>query len=370
MATPPPGRLADGLLGQERWLPALERNLVEERLPHALLLLGPRGVGKTRAALALAQMLLCRTAPLACGQCPDCRRAAQARHPDLHLVLPATKDEGLASERVQRALEEYASDRLATLVPPGTTQIGIDAMRDLKSEVAKARVEAKRRVGIVLAAERMTEPAAQSALKLIEEPPPDTQLILTAEDAAGLLPTIVSRCRRVEIAPLAIDEAARVLEADRGLAHSEARLLASLGGGALGAAAALSAEDLLKLRDRALQVFDGTAHEPARVEAKVRALAEHWGGGAAEGVVKLLLMWYHDLLAVEHGLPPTELVHADRLAELERAKGSLSLDEIRRRAGLLEELVDALGHRVNPDLALYAALSRLGTSAEAGASPF
>ena len=189
----PPGRIRDWIVGQERVFEYLDQAIAAGRLGHALLLLGPAGCGRTRLALALAQQLHCPEPSAPCGACASCRMTAHLNHPDLHLVVPALREEGPETERGIKKLAAYAGDRLGLLGIARSTTIGIDRVRELRAEVAKARVVSERRVVVISGADRMTEPAAQSALKLVEEPPPATTLLLTAEDTSRILPTLVSR---------------------------------------------------------------------------------------------------------------------------------------------------------------------------------
>ena len=82
--------------------------------------------------------------------------------------------------------------------------------------------------------------------------------------------------------------------------------------------------------------------------------------------IGLLLMWYHDLLWMKHRLPHDGVVHLDRLSQLEAEAASISVDEIRRRAQILEEMAESVEQRVNPVLALQVALSRVANGSEAG----
>ena len=124
-----------------------------------------------RTCLAFAQQLLCENADPPCGSCSGCRTSARLVHPDLHLLFPATREE--AEDPAGRAalLEAYASNRYHLLEYSASAGIGIDRIRALKEEVAKSRVAGERRVVILADAPRLTEQAAQSALKLVEEPP-------------------------------------------------------------------------------------------------------------------------------------------------------------------------------------------------------
>ena len=187
--------------------------MIAAGLPHALLLVGPRSVGKTTLALDIAAAQLCMTADPAgrpCRSCRGCRLVDDRNHPDVHRLAP----EGAG----------------------GT--VGIDAVRGLVSELALLPVEGGARVAIVEAAHRLTEDAQNALLKTLEEPPNGVTLILCAEDEDRLLPTIHSRVARVRLGTLAPRDIEDLLEA-RGEADAPtANRLARLAGGRPGLAIA------------------------------------------------------------------------------------------------------------------------------------
>lgn len=144
------------------------------RLPHALLLHGPSGVGKERFASALAAALFCsrRAATLrACGECADCALSRAGSHPDLHWLRP---------------LEDRKS-------------IAVEQVRDACGQLGMTSLRGGHRVAIVTPAQAMTRSAQNALLKTLEEPPPRTLLVLVTARPSSLAPTLRSRCQRIEI---------------------------------------------------------------------------------------------------------------------------------------------------------------------------
>lgn len=198
-------------------------------MPHALLLAGPSGVGKSTLAEDLAGGLLCVAPDRAgrpCRECRSCRMVEHGNHPDLHRLGPTG----------------------AGLVIPigGREERGV---RDLVRDLALLPVEGGARVAIVTAADRMTEDAQSAFLKTLEEPPAHTILILTAADEERLLPTIRSRCSRIRLGPVARPDVEDLLVA-AGLADAPlAARLARLSAGRPGDAVALArAPESLRIR--------------------------------------------------------------------------------------------------------------------------
>jgi len=203
--------------GHAAALSAIERAVASEHPPHALLLVGPRGVGKTTLALDLAAGLLCLLddpAARPCRDCSACRKVAADNHADLHLVEPEGAGE----------------------------QIRIGQVQALTSELSLTAMEGRFRIAVITAAHRLNLDAQNALLKTLEEPGPRTCLILCADDAAPLLPTVLSRSARLRLAPMAIEALTDLLVAGGHVQPAQARALAIAAGGRPGLATRLSTQ--------------------------------------------------------------------------------------------------------------------------------
>ena len=212
------------LYGHETLRQRLSESIRAGTLPASLLLQGPRGVGKQRLALWLAQRLLCAEPDPPCGKCKACRYVRELTHPDLHWVFPRPrlKDADPDLEQVRddyaEATVERASNGGLYAAPSGSEGIFVATVRSLVQRAAMAPAMGKRKVFIVGDAERMvpqegSDMAANAFLKLLEEPPADTTIILTSSEPGALLPTIRSRVVAVRV-PLLPDAAVRAFVED------------------------------------------------------------------------------------------------------------------------------------------------------------
>lgn len=198
-------------------LRAVARAVRTEHPPHALLLVGPRGVGKTTLALDLAAGLLCLAQDAAqrpCRTCSACRKVAGDNHADLHLIEPEGAGE----------------------------QIRIGQVQQLASDLALTAMEGRFRIAVITSAQRLNPDAQNALLKTLEEPGPATCLILCADDAAPLLPTVLSRAARLRLAPASIETLTQLLVAGGYAEPAHARALAIASGGRLGIAITLSGQ--------------------------------------------------------------------------------------------------------------------------------
>src|SRR3989449_6307776 len=210
------------LYGHEGIRNRLVGAIASGRLPQALLLEGPAGVGKQRLGLWLAQALVCERpgkkagvkAGEGCGECQQCKLVLNLSHPDVHWFVPlelsrkgdADKQVDLAEEALG---EEMAARRQQPLYEPpsGLASHGIAAVRLLLRRLVLTPALSRRKVFLIGDAERLVpqtgaEAAANALLKALEEPPADTAVILTTAAPDALLPTILSRVVRVRVARL------------------------------------------------------------------------------------------------------------------------------------------------------------------------
>ena len=197
--------LLNDVIGQPGPTRLLARLIARDRLPHALILAGLPGCGRRTLARAIAAALLCqeRVAGDACGACASCRLVAEDTHPDL-VALPHDSDgDDLGVELVRSAVVEGAQ---------------------------QSPLLGSQRVFILPGAERLGLPAANALLKVLEEPPPGTYLLMTVASEAQLLKTIRSRAQLIRLQPLATADLERVL-ARGGLPPATARLRAVQGAG-------------------------------------------------------------------------------------------------------------------------------------------
>ncbi|MFN2315641.1 MAG: ATP-binding protein [Gemmatimonadales bacterium] len=239
------------LVGHEQVTRRIAESHAAGRLPQVLLITGPRGVGRQRLGLWIAQLIFCeRPANGPCGNCRPCGLVAGLGHPDLHWFVPIPRpkagDPDKQMDEAAETLAELMTERRQQPLwtpPDGMALHGVASARLLQRKAAMRPVEGQHSVILVGDAERLvpqesSQEAANTLLKLLEEPPAGMTLILTAVEPGGVLPTIRSRAVPVRLGRLPDATVAGFLREHAGVAEGIARERARSAEGAIGRALA------------------------------------------------------------------------------------------------------------------------------------
>lgn len=316
------------VIGHERAVNTLQRALETNRLPHALLITGPEGVGKTHLAHELARSLNCIGEAPPCGQCIHCHQIEIDSHPDVSIV-----------ERAE-----------------GKDSIAIGQVRELRDAASLRPFQGRRKVTIIVGSEGLTDQAADALLKTLEEPQPQLTLILTATDADGLPATVVSRCRLVALAPVEAGIIVAALQ-ERGQDEESAQQLARLSRGSVGWALRAARQPKLAVQQHELAVrLAGlwTLDVSGKLQL-IESLTDKKDRAAVRRSLELLIVISRDLLLITQGLPPQFLEPEDR-ERLQGRVAGLDLRAIHSHIFALKSAMERIDQNVDPRLALEAAL--------------
>ena len=249
----------------------LMRSAKAGRIPHALLLSGPRGTGKRTLARHLAQALLCKGLEVPCGSCPECKRFLSGNHPDVHVVTAEARS------------------------------IGVNEIRSLRERLALKPFEGGRHIVFIEQADKMTTAAQNALLKTLEEPVGDAVFFLMTDLPGAILPTITSRTRRLRFSPLTVEACAEAL-GGWGIEPSRARLLAGLAQGAVGRALDINEnQNYLALRERVLGSLRTLSALPsvARAASQLTDAKE-----SAQDALEIMEVVARDRMAIDNGAMP------------------------------------------------------------------
>jgi len=306
---------------------ALERG----RVPNSIIFGGPDGAGKMAMALTLAKALNCQAQTVdACDACPSCRAVDGEAHPDVMVM----------TVEVQKVKVEQT---------------------DLIKQLAYLRpMTGRRRVFIIDDAKHMSPEAANSLLKVLEEPPSFTHVVLLTDSPDQLLPTIRSRCRMLAFSPIGREE----IEADlleRDFSPEQARILALLVDGNLDRARELDWDEVQALKEEAWGLFEDLASADRssrfldRFGAVPKAVQEEFGK-----VLEIFASFARDLLLIRLGGDPALVINPDFEARLREAAPSWSPPRLLGVLAELEFLLVELGKNMNKNLLATTFFSNIG----------
>jgi len=296
------------IFGQEKAIGFLKKVIKSDKLPHAYLFTGIEGVGKKATALALAKAVNCKT-PVdgdGCGNCITCRQMNSGNFPDYYFVEPDGKN------------------------------IKIEQIREFNRSINFKPISGGYRITIINRAEMMTEEAANSFLKTLEEPPPGNIIVLKVVDPLDLLPTIISRCQKVPFKPLSRDIIKDWLIAELDETPEKAALVAKVSEGSLSVAIDMCESGFFKERKEILlkimkftdlssiQVLDMATDYNKKYSKKASS-------ASSIGFFELLGIWktfYRDLILTKEKAPFDTVINSDYYDRLEDISKKYNTDNL------------------------------------------
>jgi len=317
------------VIGHEWPVELIQHGLATGRLSQSYLIVGPPRVGKTTLALYLARALNCVSAERRpCGVCGACQKITKGLHPDVRVI-----DD-----------------------PAGS--IGIEQIREIQREIGLAPFEGRHRVYVLCSFQQATLPAANCLLKTLEEPPSRVVLVLTAPEAEGLLPTIVSRCQVLHLRPLPVAQIQASLQSLFAVEAGKANLIARMSEGRMGwAIEAGNSDALLRTRDKYFLALEQALHlEHAERMGLAQQLAQN--PRTLPDLFVLWESWWRDIMLIKSGNAEV-VANPDRVQTFRAEARQLTWDDITLGLQLIQHARLQIEHNVNPGLALEVLLLKM-----------
>ncbi len=268
---------------------------------------GAEGVGKESIALELAAALICQQDDyFACGECSDCNRIAQLSHPDVYYIFPAPKS--MTSQEQKEIISSIVKNPYTRLNLWANPSISIDQIRELKRTSALTSFENKGRVVIIADAQRMTVEAANSLLKILEEPPGKMTIILTSSQPNLLLSTIISRCQSLRFGPIGWQEIEKALIEQNHVEDEKAQLVAKLSFGSYRRALEILDEDLDQKRHQVLDILRTVIRTDLDRLLLAEQLIRNEDKKTIKDLLSILLLWFRDAFLYSQGNGDKELI--------------------------------------------------------------
>ena len=316
------------VIGQPKAIALLEHSMERGQLSHAYLFVGPPHVGKMTLALNLAEAVNCPAKNVPCNECTSCRRIAAGKHADVQIIDLTSAEKG---------------------------EISIDQIREMQLAANLPPYEGKCKVFIINRAELLSQEASNCLLKTLEEPLPQVLFILLTSRERLLLPTIISRCQRVELPPLPITRTKEVLSEHYGMAEQKLELLARLSRGCLGwILLAMQDERLLEEHSHKLTTLVNLGYASRKQRLMFATeLATQFSKNREqlEEVLTLWLSWWRDLLLTKGGNDGF-ITNIDRKSSLLQQVENYTMEQIKNFTHHLQIVTKQLEQNANPRLVL------------------
>lgn len=315
------------IIGHEQQKSILRRAIEHQRIAHAYLFEGADGIGKRLMALAFARALLCERHQ-GCGECTACRKVDSNIHPDVHIL-----------------------DSLET-------SIKIDQVRDLQQQLALRPLEGDYKFCLIENAERFTNNAANALLKTLEEPQPNTVIILLSGQPEKLLTTIRSRCQRLPFKRLSKGQIEEMLSARLELNSTQVAILAALSDGSFKKALGTKQDLYLEKRRDLIQTLSGLS---SGSNIPTLTFAEELAADKdnLEDYLDIFQSFFRDIMLLKYGRPETDIVNLDMREVLYREASKHSQQGLQNKLKYLDMARHHLHRNVNRQLAMEVMLLKI-----------
>ncbi|HUS10101.1 MAG TPA: DNA polymerase III subunit delta' [Pyrinomonadaceae bacterium] len=346
--------MLDQLTGNERVKTLLRRILEARRVPGAMLYTGEDGIGKKLFALEIARALNCRTPQgvEGCGHCPSCVRIAKFNYP-----------QSSDSEDWKGIIWTDHPDVGMVMAPKRV--LLVEQMRLIEREANYRPFEGRARVFLIEDADKLNEASANALLKVLEEPPHTSHIVLLTSRPAMLLPTIRSRCQMIRFSPVSPEEIETHLLANKIATAGEARIRARVARGSLGRAIDEEFDDYVSQRTAMLAVLQALALNDDRVQ--LLRSAEEFNDARYkdeyESRLDILEALIRDAWMLALQAPDATVINEDLLPELRKISGRLDGRRPADWISQIEEIREQLIVNINRKAATDALLLTMAAAA-------
>lgn len=355
----------ESVVGQNQPLEILVKTADRDHLPNSFLFSGPDGVGKWGTAVALAAYLNCqdKTEKDSCGKCPSCKQISNLQFPDLFIAIPTPPSKSDKEEKGNywSILEDKIAEPYGLIGGQKQMSIPVAMVREMKKRLMQKASANGKRVVIIDQMDRMLTASADALLKMIEEPPENTLIIITTARKEKLLPTIISRCREIKFGRLSETDVATYLQNKAELTKSTAQLFAGLSQGSIGAALYLMDEGNRQDREVAKLIFKGLfLSDPATVASEATDLLPLRDRYRLSRVLAVWQTLFRDLILLRNGGQGENLINRDFRPELEKMAGrNIQLSALFEIPAILARTSEDINLNVEPKAAVSSLIIKI-----------
>jgi len=243
----------ENVIGQDINKQIFSKLLEKGTVPQSLLFYGPEGIGKTAFSIDLAKILTCHNQSAGpCGNCVSCVKFEKFEHPDVSLYFPFSKsvtDNEKLEIEMQEIRTDLAKNPYCSIATERNSNLHIEMVRNIKQKLKLHSFQGNGRIVIILGCQKLNQETGNALLKVLEEPPVDTHIILTTTDIENMLPTIKSRCQVIQFSRLTESEINNGLQKYNDLDPEDAKLASFLSNGSMSLAHEMIKKEIKTVTD-------------------------------------------------------------------------------------------------------------------------
>ena len=360
----------DNIIGQEMVIDTLRNVYSSRKIPHSLLFYGPEGSGKDAIAVEFAKLVNCENISQSlnsCGLCKSCKQISQLNSPEFKFIiaLPSGKKETSDDEDPAAALsetdfalyvdaiKEKSKDPYIKIRIPKANAIRIDSIRNIKREIYLTGSKSKKKIFIISNADMMNPQASNALLKILEEPPGNSLIILTTSRLNSLLPTIIGRCQKVKFPPINKEVIRNyLLENYKNISPNDVDIYTALSEGNISRVKEYVESGLLELRNNVIDIIRGiVSNKNLKISNEINKVLDGKDKNRIRVFLQLFSIWFRDSLYIKNNIEE-RIINLDRRENLLNFTNKFDFNSF-KIVLLIEEAIKNLESNLNNEVLLF-----------------
>lgn len=324
------------IIGQERVIKILKNIYSSNKISHSYIFYGKEGVGKDAVAIEFAKLVNCENKINdieACDNCPSCRQISSLNSITFKFItaLPAGRKENseednpintLKQEDYETYLEEInkkAKDNYYKINIPGANDIKISSIRQIKKEIYLTGLKGKKKIFLISNSDLMNPQSSNAFLKILEEPPGDSLIILTTSRLNAMLSTITGRCQKIRFDPIKKEDLTNyLLKIKNDLTVTEAEIYADISDGSILKCKSITESYFLELREKMIEMLIAlVTNKSITLSNIISSIIAERDKEKIRQFLLLLIIWFRDVIFITNG-EKTNIINKDRIERLEK----------------------------------------------------
>lgn len=357
------------IIGQQRVIKILKNIYSSNKISHSYIFYGKEGIGKDAIAIEFAKLINCENkinGTEACDECPSCRQIGSLNSTSFRFItaLPSGRKENseednpvntLKQEDYETYLEEIekkVKDNYYKMNIPNANDIRISSIRQIRKEIYLTGIKGKKKIFLISNSDQMNPQSSNAFLKILEEPPGDSLIILTTSRLNSMLPTITGRCQKIRFDPIKKEDLTNfLLNYKNDLKVSEAELYADISDGSLLKCKAITGPLFFDLREKMIELLIALVTNKSITLANIiNTIISEKDKEKIRQFLLLLIIWFRDVILVSNG-ETSNIINKDRLERLTKFTKLYKTDNY-RIINFIEDSYKELEQNLNTELLL------------------